>query len=66
MPSTSKKQARLMAAVAHDPTFAKKVDIPVSVGQDFFKADQAAKRRGSIGTAMQKSKVAKGHTRAPR
>lgn len=66
MPSTSKKQAHLMAAVANDPRFAKKVGIPVSVGQDFFKADQAKKRRGSIETAMQKAKVAKGHTKARR
>jgi hypothetical protein len=55
-----------MQAVANDPAFAAKVGIPVSVGQDFFKADQAQKRRGSIGTAMQKAKVAKGHTKARR
>lgn len=64
MPSKSPAQKRLMAAVAHDPKFAKKVDIPVSVGQDFFKADQATKRRGSIATAMEKSKIAKGHKKA--
>lgn len=40
MPSTSKKQARLMAAVAHNPAFAKKVGIPQSVGKDFNQADK--------------------------
>ena len=40
MPSTSKKQANLMAAVAHNPAFAKKVGILQSVGKDFNKADK--------------------------
>jgi hypothetical protein len=40
MPSKSKAQAHLMAAVAHNPAFAKKVGIPVSVGKDFNKADK--------------------------
>jgi hypothetical protein len=31
MPSTSEAQARLMAAAAHDPKFAKRVGIPVQV-----------------------------------
>lgn len=39
MPSKNKKQARLMAAVAHNPEFAKKVGIPQSVGKDFNEAD---------------------------
>lgn len=39
MPSKSKKQARLMAAAAHDPGFAKKAGVPVSVARDFNKAD---------------------------
>jgi len=39
MPSTSAKQARFMAAVAHNPAFAKKVGVPESVGRDFNKAD---------------------------
>lgn len=43
MPSKSKKQAKLMAAVAHNPKFAKKVGIPQSVGREFNNADQ---RRG--------------------
>ena len=43
MPSTSKKQARFMAAVAHSPEFAKKVDVPQSVGKEFNDADQRKK-----------------------
>ena len=35
MPYASDKQKRLMQAVAHSPSFAKKVGIPQSVGQKF-------------------------------
>ena len=45
MPSVSKKQAHLMAAVAHNPAFAKKVGIPQSVGKDFNQADKGHKFR---------------------
>ena len=44
MPSKSPKQARTMAAAAHDPKFAKKVGIPVKVAKEFNQAD-AAKRQ---------------------
>ena len=40
VPSESQSQARLMAGVAHDPAFAKKVGIPQSVGRDFNQADK--------------------------
>lgn len=40
MPSKSKKQHNLMAAVANNPKFAKKVGIPQSVGGDYVKADK--------------------------
>ena len=40
MPSVSKKQHNLMAAVANNPAFAKKVGIPQSVGREFNKADK--------------------------
>jgi hypothetical protein len=43
MPSTSKKQHNFMAAVANNPSFAKKVGVPQSVGQDFNKADKGRK-----------------------
>lgn len=40
MPSVSKKQARTMAAAAHNPEFAKKVGIPVGVAKEFNEADK--------------------------
>lgn len=46
MPSVSKKQHNLMAAVANNPAFAKKAGVPQPVGQEFMKADKG-KRFGS-------------------
>ena len=43
MPSTSKKQHNFMNAVAHSPSFAKKVGVPQSVGKDFSTADKNRK-----------------------
>jgi hypothetical protein len=43
MPSTSKKQHKFMEAIAHSPSFAKKVGVPQSVGQDFSNADKGRK-----------------------
>ena len=43
MPSVSKKQHNFMAAVAHNPTFAKKAGVPQSVGKEFSKADEGRK-----------------------
>ena len=43
MPSSSKKQHNFMAAIAHNPAFAKKVGIPQSVGKDFNEADKGKK-----------------------
>jgi len=43
MPSTTPKQARTMAAAAHDPRFAKKVGIPQSVAKDFNRADRGGR-----------------------
>jgi hypothetical protein len=43
MPSTSKKQHKFMAAVAKNPSFAKKVGVPASVGQEFLTADKGKK-----------------------
>jgi hypothetical protein len=43
MPSTSKKQHNFMAAVAHNPAFAKKAGVPQSVGKDFNQADKGRK-----------------------
>jgi hypothetical protein len=39
VPSKSPAQARLFAAVAHSPSFARKVGIPQSVGVEFNQAD---------------------------
>jgi hypothetical protein len=44
VPSTSKKQADFMRAVAKSPKFAKQVKVPQSVGEDFMKADKKTKR----------------------
>ena len=44
MPSVSRKQHNLMAAVAHNPAFAKKVGIPQSVGQEFSTADKGDRK----------------------
>lgn len=38
MPTVSKKQEKFMQAVANNPKFAKKVGVPVSVGQEFTKS----------------------------
>lgn len=40
MPSRTPKQARFMAAVAHNPEFAKKVGVPQSVGEEFNATDE--------------------------
>lgn len=39
MPSKSPAQARLMAAAAHNPAFAKKVGVSRKVAKDFNRAD---------------------------
>ena len=43
MPSVSKKQHNFMAAVANNPTFAKKAGVPQSVGKEFSTADKGRK-----------------------
>jgi hypothetical protein len=51
MPSKTRKQARMMAAAAHDPKFAKKVGVPVKVAKEFNKADAGT---GIIGGGIHK------------
>ena len=51
MPYASEKQANLMRAVAHSPSFAKKVGIPQSVGKKF----EAHKAKGG---ALKESEMA--------
>lgn len=43
MPSSSAKQHNFMEAIAHSPSFAKKVGVPQSVGKDFSNADKGRK-----------------------
>lgn len=43
MPSKSKSQHNFMAAVAHNPAFAKKAGVPQSVGKEFNQADKGRK-----------------------
>ena len=52
MPSKSKAQHNFMAAVAHNPAFAKKAGVPQSVGKDFNEADRG--RKSSKGGDMKK------------
>ena len=40
MPSKTPKQRRTMAAAAHDPDFARKMNIPQKVAKEFNRADQ--------------------------
>lgn len=40
MPSSSAKQARFMAAAAHNPKFAKKAGVPEGVAKEFNAADK--------------------------
>ena len=55
MPSSSKKQHNFMAAVANNPSFAKKAGVPQSVGKEFTKADKG--RKFSQGGDMKESKA---------
>lgn len=56
MPSTSDKQRRFMAAAAHDPKFAKRNKIPMTVAEEFNQADkgttQGNTRREKLVKAM--------------
>jgi len=63
MPSTSKKQHNFMAAIAHNPAFAKKVGIPQSVGKDFNNADKGKKFRGG-GAMKEDTKMDKAQDKA--
>ena len=62
MPSTSKKQHNFMAAIAHNPAFAKKVGIPQSVGKDFDEADKGKKFGSGGRTRPDVQKVNKSKT----
>jgi hypothetical protein len=55
MPSHSKKQHNFMEAIAHSPSFAKKVHVPQSVGKDYAAADKGKTFRK--GGEMKESKA---------
>lgn len=61
MPSKSAKQARLMRAAAHNPAFAKKVGVPVSVAQEFSEADKG--KKFGLGGRVDRQKINKPKTR---
>lgn len=44
MPARSKKQFRLMSAIAHSPEFAKRLKISQKVGQEFISATKSYKQ----------------------
>jgi len=57
MPTVSKKQEKFMQAVAHNPKFAKKVGVPVTVGQEFTKSGGGMASKMNAGfMAMMKKK----------
>ena len=66
MPSTSKKQHNFMAAVANNPSFAKKAGVPQSVGKEFNDADKGKtfKRGGDMASSMGKPVMKKGMSMA--
>jgi hypothetical protein len=47
MPAKSAKQEKFMQAVAHSPSFAKKVGVPQSVGREFTKAKGGIMKKAS-------------------
>lgn len=56
-----------MQAVAHNPSFAKKVGVPVSVGKEYVKADkkQRAPRVAQRTATINKPKTAHGKPGVP-
>ena len=58
MPSVSKKQHNFMAAVANNPSFAKKAGVPQSVGKEFNQADKGRKFKEGGDTMATAKKVA--------
>ena len=66
MPSKSKAQHNFMAAVANNPSFAKKAGVPQSVGKEFNDADKGKtfKRGGDMASSMGKPVMKKGMSMA--
>jgi hypothetical protein len=61
MPAVSAKQEKFMQAVAHNPSFAKKVGVPQSVGREFTKGKTMKYAKGG----MTASKMGAVKTAAP-
>ena len=59
MPAKSEKQARFMQAVAHSPSFAKKVGVPQSVGREFTGKGTAMKKKYDDGGEARGGRVKK-------
>jgi hypothetical protein len=59
VPAKSEKQLKFMRAVAHNPKFAKKVDVPQSVGEEFSKKGITMKKRYDDGGEAKGGKVKK-------
>ena len=65
MPSKSKAQHNFMAAVAHNPAFAKKAGVPQSVGKEFNAADKGRKfAKGGDTMATSKKAMEQRHAKA--
>lgn len=65
MPAKSAKQERFMQAVAHNPKFAKKVGVPVTVGQEFTKSGGGEMKKMAKGGNVMPSKMGVVKTAAP-
>lgn len=62
MPSATTKQARTMAAAAHDPAFAAKLDIPQKVATEFNQADKGTQllKQAMTAKALRSAGAARG------
>lgn len=63
MPSKSGKQHRFMAAVAHNPDFARRAGVSQAVGKEFVEADKGRRFRRDDGTRPDRQKVNTPETR---
>lgn len=61
MPSKTPRQARLMAAAAHNKDFAKKVGVPTKVAKEFNQADAGTGILKKKPAAKKKPKKAKAY-----
>jgi len=56
MPSKSPEQARLMQAAAHNPEFAAKAGVPVTVAKEFVAADKKRVNQYALPRSKRKPK----------